>query len=287
VTERPSDLAVVVVNYNAGEHLLNCLSSLFTAGGDATLEVVVVDNASADGSVERAEGEHSTVRFIRNPDNRGFSAGVNQGVAATTAPFVFLLNPDAEITSGTVSGLVKIAEDRPRVAAVGPLIRNPDDTVYSSGRKFPTIMEGLGHAFFEPFWPNNPFSRSYKLAEWDRSNEREVDWVSMACMLLRRSALQDVGLLDEHFFLYAEELDLCTRLKAAGWKVLFTPEVEVVHEGGVSTGLSRRMALEHSKSIYRYFAKHRARGWRRALLPFAWLALRVRAELVSRRRRAG
>ena len=278
-----SDLAVVIVNYNAGDHLLGCLASVFAAAGDAILEVVVVDNDSSDGSTERAERAHPNVTCIRNRDNRGFSAGVNQGISSTGAPFVFLLNPDAEIRTGTLSGLVKIAEEHPGVAAVGPLIRNPDGTVYSSGRKFPTLAEGVGHAFLEPFWPNNPFSRSYKLAHWDRSSERFVDWVSMSCMLLRRRALEEVGLLDERFFLYAEELDLCTRLKAHGWHVLFTPEVEVVHEGGVSTGLSRRMAVEHSRSIYRYFAKHRAMGWRRVLLPFAWLALRVRAELVATR----
>ena len=285
MTENP-DLAVIIVNYNAGEHLLSCLSSVFASAGDATLEVVVVDNHSVDGSTERAERAHPDAKFIRNRDNKGFSAGVNQGIRASGAPFLFLLNPDAEVKTGTLSGLVKIAEDHPRVAAVGPLIRNPDGTVYSSGRKFPTLAEGVGHAFLEPFWPNNPFSRSYKLARWDRSSKRHVDWVSMSCMLLRRRALEDVGLLDERFFLYAEELDLCTRLKAAGWQVLFTPEVEVVHEGGVSTGLSRRMALEHSRSIYRYFAKHRAKGWRRILLPLAWLALRVRAELVAGRKGA-
>jgi GT2 family glycosyltransferase len=283
LTDSPN-LAVVVVNYNAGDHLLGCMSSVFASAGEANVEVVVVDNDSVDGSTDRAERSHPDARFIRNRENRGFSAGVNQGIQATTAPYVFLLNPDAEIKTGTLSGLVKIAEDHPHVAAVGPLIRNPDGTVYSSGRKFPTLGEGVGHAFLEPFWPNNPFSRSYKLAEWDRQSARHVDWVSMSCMLVRRRALEEVGLLDERFFLYAEELDLCTRLKSAGWQVLFTPEVEVVHEGGVSTGLSRRMALEHSKSIYRYFAKHRATGWRRVLLPFAWLALRLRAELVATRK---
>jgi GT2 family glycosyltransferase len=106
-------------------------------------------------------------------------------------------------------------------------------------------------------------------------------------MLIRRRALDEIGLLDEGFFLYGEELDLCTRLRDGGWQVVYTPEVEVTHEGGVSTGRSRRMNLIHSRSIYRYYRKHRARGWKRMLLPLARLALRARAELVSIARRSG
>ncbi len=279
------DVAVVIVNYNAGEHLLRCLASVFASAGDATLEVFLVDNASHDGSARLAASKHTEIHLVENPDNRGFSAAVNQGVRWSRAPFVFLLNPDAEVSAGTIGGLAKLARERPRIGAIGPMIRNPDGTVYLSGRKFPTVGEAVGHAFIGPFRPDNRFSRAYALADWDRSTEREVDWVSMSCMLLRRTALDDVGLLDERFFLYGEELDLCTRLRDAGWKVLFTPEVEVAHEGGVSTGRSRRMHLIHSRSIYLYFAKHRVRGWRRVLLPFAWISLRLRAELAAWRER--
>jgi N-acetylglucosaminyl-diphospho-decaprenol L-rhamnosyltransferase len=283
--EGAADLAVVIVNYNAGEHLRRCLASVFASAGDATLEVFLVDNASRDGSARRAAAEHPGVHVIENPDNRGFGAAVNQGIRWSRAPFLFLLNPDAEVSSGTLGALVKLAAERPRIGAIGPLIRNPDGSVYTSGRKFPTITEAVGHAFLGPFRPDNRFSRAYALADWDRTTEREVDWVSMSAVLLRRAAFDDVGLLDERFFLYGEELDLCTRLHDSGWRVLFTPEVEVVHEGGVSTGRSRQMHLIHSGSIYRYFAKHRARGWRRVLLPFAWLTLRLRAEVAAWRER--
>ena len=114
---------------------------------------------------------------------------------------------------------------------------------------------------------------------WDRSTERQVDWVSGCCMLFPRKAFDEVGLLDESFLLYGEELDMATRLHDAGWTVLFTPEVEILHELGVSTGHSRRMTLMHSASIYRYYRKHRAAGWRTLTLPFAWMALRARAEI--------
>ncbi|HEY7280173.1 MAG TPA: glycosyltransferase family 2 protein [Actinomycetota bacterium] len=283
---RAPDLAIVIVNYNAGAHLLACLSSVLAAAGDATLEVVVVDNASRDGSAQRAAERFPEVRVIETGTNRGFAAGVNVGLRATTAPFVFVLNPDAEVTVGTLGGLAKLARERPRAGLLGPVIRNADGSLYPSGRTFPSIAQAVGHAFVGPFDPDNHWTRSYTMSGWDRTTERVVDWVSGSAMLLRRAALDEIGLLDEGFFLYGEELDLCTRLRDGGWQVVFTPEVEVTHEGGVSTGRSRRMNLIHSRSIYRYYRKHRARGWRRMLLPFAWVALRVRAELVSVTRRA-
>jgi GT2 family glycosyltransferase len=275
------DLAVVVVNHNAGGYLSRCLASVFANAGGAEVEVVVVDNASSDGSADAARDAFPGARVIETGSNRGFAAGVNVGLRATTAPFVFVLNPDAEIWEGTLERFVKLARERPRAGAIGPMIRNADGTVYPSGRVVPSVGVALGHAFIGPFWRDNPFSRRYRMAGWDRTTEREVDWISGSAFLLRREALEQVGPLDERFFLYAEEVDLFRRLREGEWRVLFTPELEVIHEGGVSTGRSRRMHLIHSRSVYRYFEKHHGRGLRRLLLPFAWLALRLRAEVVS------
>ena len=282
--EGTSDLAVVVVNYNAGPLILRCLRSVFESAGEARLEAVVVDNDSADGSTDLVAGELPDVRLIRNGSNRGFAAAANQGMAATSAPYVLLLNPDAEITAGTLSALLKVARDRPTVGALGPLIREPDGRIYPSARKVPTPAEALGHLFLGLVHPNNRWSRAYTMAGWDRRSERLVDWVSGSCLLLNRSALDDVGLLDEGYFFGVEEVDLCTRMRAAGWDVLFTPELEVLHHVGVSRGRSRRITREHAKGIYRYFVKFRSRGWRVVLRPFVWLALRVWAALLSWRR---
>lgn len=279
----PADLAVVILNYNAGEYLTRSVASVLASAGDASLDVVVVDNASSDGSARAAAAAHPEVRLIENPDNRGTSKGWNQGIRDTTAPYVLVLNPDAEIWQGTLSGLVKMADDRPNAGAIGPMIRNSDGTIYESGRVVPGISVAVGHAFLHPLWPNNRFSRVYRMADWDRSTEREVDWISGACMLLRRKALDEVGVFDERFFLYAEDVDLFKRLRDGGWSVLFTPGLEILHEGGVSIGRSRRANLQHSMSVYRYFEKHQAHGWRRALLPLAWAVLRLRAEGVSLR----
>lgn len=275
------DLAVVVVNYNAGAYLERCVRSVVEASEGLEVDLVVVDNASRDGSARLAAGRHPQVRLIENPTNRGLSAAWNQGARAVDAPWILFLNPDAEISRGDLGAFVKAGERRPDVALLGPVIRNPDGTIYESGRGFPGIMQAVGHAFLGPFAPGNRFTREYRQTSWNRSTEREVGWVSGAAMLIRRSAFEQVGVFDEAYWFYGEELDLCTRLRDAGWKVLATPQLEVMHVGGVSTGRSRRTHLMHSKSVYRYYRKHRATGWRRPTLPLAWAALRARAELVA------
>lgn len=273
-------LAVVIVNYNTGPWLERCLRSLEAARGDLVTDVVVIDNDSHDGSADVAQSLGA--RLIRNPTNRYLSPAWNQGAAATDAPHLLFLNPDTEWWNGSLQQLVEIASHHPRAGIVGPLIRNPDGTVYPSGRRFPKLVDAIGHAFVSPFTRDNPFTRRYEMEGWDRTTEREVDWVSGACMLMPRPVFEAVGGFDEGFPLYGEELDIATRLRDGGWTVVFTPAVEIIHAVGVSTGGERRphrLVVMHSRSMYRYFAKHRAHGWRRVTLPAAWLALRARAEL--------
>ncbi len=274
-----ADLAVVIVNYNAGDYLERCLASLEAHRGDLAMDVLVVDNASSDGSHRKAVAAHPWARLIENPENVYLSPAWNQGIRATSAPFVLLLNPDTEWFAGTLAEYVAVARRHPRTGLIGPMVRNPDGTVYPSGRSFPGVFDAAGHAFFGAVAPRNRFTRRYHLDGWDRRTEREVDWVSGCCMLLPRVALDAVGPLDEGFLLYGEELDLATRLRDAGWTVRFTPAVEIVHEIGVSTGRGRRTYRMHSASVYRYYRKHRAEGWRRLTLPLAWAALRIRAEV--------
>lgn len=280
---RPADLAVVIVNYNAGEYLARCVASVFKATGRLDLDVLVVDNASHDGSARVAVAHEPQLRLIENPTNRGLSAAWNQGAQAVDAAWILFLNPDTEVVHGDLGALLDVAEARADVALVGPVIRNPDGTIYESGRGFPGVVQAVGHAFLGPFVPDNRFTTAYRQTSWDRSTEREVGWVSGAAMLIRRSAFDEAGGFDERYWFYGEELDLGTRLREAGWKVLATPVLEVMHVGGVSTGRSRRTHLMHSQSIYRYYRTHRATGWRRATLPMAWAALRTRAELVALR----
>ncbi|GIU97111.1 MAG: N-acetylglucosaminyl-diphospho-decaprenol L-rhamnosyltransferase [Actinomycetota bacterium] len=274
-----ADLAVVIVNYETGAYLRRCLASLERHRGPIEVEALVIDNASRDGSHRAAVKAHPWVRLIENPTNVYLSPAWNQGARETTAPWLLFLNPDTEWFAGTLAGFVEAARRHDRVGIVGPMIRNPDGTVYPSGRTFPGVFDALGHALWSPLSRRNPFTRRYELADWDRRSEREVDWVSGACMLIPREAFEEAGGFDEGFRLYGEELDLATRMRELGRRVLFTPSAEVIHEGGVSTGRTRRFLLMHSQSIYRYYRKHRARGIRRATLPLAWAVLRARAEL--------
>ena len=274
-----AELAVIIVNYNTGDYLERCLASLDTHRGDVGIDVVVIDNASVDGSHTRAIAAHPWARLIENRENIYLSPAWNQGIRATDAPYVLLLNPDTEWWVGTLADYVAVARAHPRAGIVGPMIRNLDGTVYPSGRPLPSVVDAVGHGFVGPIMPDNRFTRRYHMEGWDRTTEREVDWVSGACMLLPRKVFEDVGMLDEAFPLFAEELDMATRLRDAGWSVLYTPDVEVLHALGVSRGRSRRMSVMHSTSVYRYYRKHRAAGWRKLTLPFAWTALRARAEI--------
>src|SRR5919109_108574 len=199
-----TDLAVVVVNHNTGNYLARCIASIASSAGELRTEIVVVDNASVDGSAEGAAGP--SVRLIRNPDNRGFARAANQGIAATEAPVILLLNPDAEVVGGSLQALVKVAGERPRAGAIGALVRNPDGSVQPSARRVPRLGEALAHAFLGPVWPRNPWTRSYTMADWDRATEGEVEWVSGSAMVLRREAFEGVGAFDQGYFMYVEDV---------------------------------------------------------------------------------
>ena len=279
------DVTVVVVNWNSGEDLTSCARSVVESAGEATVELIVVDNCSRDESTEFALKACPEIRIVRNAVNRGFGAAANQGMRIARAPWIFLLNPDARVSEGTFAGLAKVATEHRRAGAIGVLTRDEEGSIYPSARKVPGYAEAAAHALVSPFVPDNAWSRAYTMADWDRASERMVDWVSGSSVLLRRVALDEVGLFDEQFFMYVEDLDLCTRMRNAGWEVWFSPEMEVVHRIGSVTRGKRRMTVEHSKSMYRYFVKHRSPGFRSLLRPAAWLVLMARAEIVTRRRK--
>jgi N-acetylglucosaminyl-diphospho-decaprenol L-rhamnosyltransferase len=279
MTDRLPDLAVIIVNYNTGDYLERCLASLEAHRGELLIDVLVIDNASHDESHRAAVKAHPWARTIENRQNVYLSPAWNQGIGATEAPYVLLLNPDTEWWHGSLADYVAVALAHPRAGMIGPMVRNTDGSVYPSGRPIPGVVDAVGHAFLGLIAPRNRFSKRYHMDAWDRTTEREVDWISGCCMLSPRRVFDEVGLLDESFLLYGEELDMATRMRDAGWSVLFTPKVEILHAIGVSTGRSRRMSLMHSASIYRYYRKHRASGWRRLTLPLAWTALRARAEI--------
>jgi len=271
-------MAAVVVNYESGPALARCLDGLRTGGVE---DLVVVDNGSADGSLAGVTGRFAGVEVVVPGSNLGYGSAVNRGMAATTAPFVLVGNPDIEVGPEALGVMASVLEGDPGCALVGPLIRTPAGDRYPSARTFPSLVDAAGHALLGLFAPNNRFTRSYQQADLvvGGAGPRVVDWVSGACFLVRRTAFEQVGGFDEAYFMYAEDVDLCWRLGRAGWRVLYAPDAEIVHLQGVSTDRHPfRMIVEHHRSLLR-FAVRSSRGWRRLLLPLVALGIGVRAGL--------
>jgi N-acetylglucosaminyl-diphospho-decaprenol L-rhamnosyltransferase len=270
-------VAAVVVNYNAGAVLLDCVRSLRAEGVD---EVVVVDNASTDGSLAALRASDPAAVVVETGANLGYGAAANRGVAASSADLVLVMNPDTTVEPGTIKALVAALEADPRLAIVGPRIENSDGSVYPSVRTFPALGDALGHAFLHPFAPRNRFSRRYRMLDWDHGAPAEVDWVAGTCLLVRRSVFDQLGGFDERYFMYVEDVDLCWRAGQAGWRVGYEPAGRVGHLIGVSSDQAPyRMILEHHRSLYR-FAAVSLRGRRRLLLPLVAIGLGVRVLLV-------
>ena len=273
----------VVVNYNAGEHLLNCVASLRAEGID---DVVVVDNGSADGSVERLRTVDPAVRVVRPDRNRGFGAGANVGARHVQGQFVLVCNPDVVLHPGCLAALVDAATADAELAVVGPKILDADGVRYPSARSFPSLPEAFGHAFVGLFSEANRWTRRYKLPEPSGRRREPVDWVSGACLLCRLDAFSSVGGFDERYFMYVEDVDLCWRLRRAGWRAGYEPQAVVTHVQGVSTSRHPyRMVVAHHRSMWRFAARSTS-GVRRGALPVVALGIAVRLVLVCARRAA-
>jgi N-acetylglucosaminyl-diphospho-decaprenol L-rhamnosyltransferase len=267
------NVSAIIVNYNAGEHLRECVRSLRADGVD---DVVVADNESRDGSLDALD---SDVTVVRTGANLGFGTGANRGAAHASAASDALLvcNPDLVVEPGLAESLAAALERDPGLGIVAPRIDNTDGTTYPSPRIFPGLFDAFGHAFFGFFKPDNRFTRRYRMLGVDRSQPSDaVDWVSGSCFLVRRTAWEQLGGFDESYFMYAEDVDLCWRAHRAGWRVGFEPEARVVHVQGVSANqVPYRMILEHHRSLLR-FAARTTTGPARALLPVVAVGLGVR-----------
>lgn len=279
-------VAAVVVNYNARDHLRVCLQSLAAEG---VKQVVVVDNGSTDGS--RRVAEDSGARWVDSGGNLGYGRAANRGAsdpAVAGAEYLLVCNPDLELRAGCVAGLVATLSADPAIGVAGPRLSNPDGSLYPSARTFPDLLDAMGHGLLGFVAPRNPFTRRYRLLDWDHAEQATVDWVSGACFLIRRSAWDSVGGFDPSYFMYMEDVDLCWRLGRAGWRVAYQPAAEVVHTQGVSADQHPyRMLAAHHLSMWR-FARRTSTGRRRAALPVVFVGLAARlAVSVTRRRLAG
>jgi GT2 family glycosyltransferase len=255
------DLSIIIVSWNVRELLRCCLASVDAGRGALALEVIVVDAASHDGSAAMVAAEFPWVRLLARSDNVGFPRGNNLGMALANGRYLLLLNPDTEIVGDALTTLVAYLDAQPQVGMVGPQLLNSDGSVQSSRRRFPS----LATAFFESTWLQ-PYAPPSLLADFYVQDVADgetavVDWLMGACMLTRRTLFEQVGGMDEAYFMYSEELDWCYRIKAAGWQVVYLPTAQVVHHAGKSSEqavTARHVNFQRAK--LRYFRKYHGRG---------------------------
>lgn len=276
-----SEVAAVVVAYNSGHVLTECVQSLRAAGLG---EIVVVDNASTDDSVAAAASAVPRIKVVTSPRNAGFGGGVNRGVATTETEFVLVCNSDITVERSGLECLVDRLAGDPRAALVGPQLCRPDGTPSVSARAFPTLGRSWRQAFAHVLRPEGRTARRYAARNSNiAAGGGEVDWVTGACFLARREAFEAIGGFDESYFMYVEEVDLCWRLHRAGWRVLHEPRARVFHVGGASA--ARRpyaMIVAHHRSLWR-FARRTSEGAARLALPLVAAGVVVRGVLVSTR----
>jgi N-acetylglucosaminyl-diphospho-decaprenol L-rhamnosyltransferase len=250
-----ADLSIIIVSTNEAHWLEPCLRTVFEHAGGAQLDVVVVDNGSTDGTSALVETRFPAARVVTS-ENRGFAHANNQGAVTGTARYVLFLNPDTEVVEGTFGELVEALDARPVVGLAGVRQVTADGTLWPTIRYFPGVTRALGEALVSERWPLRPQwagERELDLSLYER--ELECDWTSGSFMLARREALLSAGLLDERFFIYSEEPDLCLRMKRAGWTVRHLPTMTIVHHAGKG-GVRPKLVAQDAFTRRQYAEKH-------------------------------
>lgn len=273
------DISIIIVSWNTKEILRQCLRSVYEHTPELEIETIVVDNASSDGSAEMVLSDFPQVVLIENNDNRGFAAANNQGMSLATGRYFLLLNSDTIILKNAIEKCVDFADRNTDAAVVGCRVLNADRSLQPTCFMFPSILNMfLSASYLYKIFPQTRFFGREKMTWWQRDSVEEVDVVTGCFMLVRKAAIDQIGQLDEQFFMYAEETDWCYRFKKTGWKILFTPDAEIIHLGGQSSKKVReKMVIQLRLSILDFMKKHRSRFEYRtaSLLVFAFFALRV------------
>jgi GT2 family glycosyltransferase len=252
------DVSIIVVSWNTKDILRDCLKSINEQTKIITYEVIVIDNASTDGSVETVKKEFPQVILIENTKNRGFAAANNQGIAIAKGRYLLLLNSDTIILDNTVSKTVAFADAHKEAAVVGCRVLNSDRSLQPTCFMFPSVLNMfLSSTYLYKCFSRSRFFGRERMSWWNREDEREVEVVTGCFMLVRREAIKQVGVMDDQFFMYSEETDWCYRFKKAGWKVMFTPCAEIIHIGGQSSKkIAAEMGLQLWGSILQFINKH-------------------------------
>ena len=271
------DLTISIVSYNSLNFLRDCLNSILENPPSLKYEIIVVDNASTDGSHELVQKNFPQVKLLHNSKNTGFAAANNKAISKTNSKYILLINSDCKVHKNSLDNLVNFMEKNKKAGTAGPKIINSDGSVQLSCRKFPSIFNAAFHTILINIVPNNPFSRKYKLADANRDTPFEVDWVSGSAMIIRRKALEDTGTIDERYFMYVEDLDLCYRMWQKNWKVYYYPCASILHHIGGSSGNGELKAcFRMQRSVFYFFWKNYKKSWKVLLIPLLIIVLAFR-----------
>lgn len=242
-------LSIVIVSWRSKDYLKKCLYSIYYNLKNITFEIIVVDNGSKDGTADMIKINFPAVAFFYNNDNYGFSKANNQGIKHSRGKYVLILNPDTLIMNAAIQKLMMFLDKHVDIGAIGPKILNPDNSVQlTCARNFPTpLTEFFSTMIIFKKLSNYRIFGEYLLAYWDHNNSRQVNALSGACMMIRRRTFDKIGLFDERYFMYAEDLDICYRIKKKGWKIWYLPEAQIIHYGGQSSS----QAVE--ETYFRYY----------------------------------
>lgn len=275
--KKASKLSIIIVSYNSSNLLEECLDSIFKYPCGQNYGIIVVDNNSTDGSQELVRKKYPGVELITNTSNVGFAAANNMAIKSTDSDFILLLNSDCQVYGNSLDKMLGFIESITEAAVVGPKIINSDGSIQYSCRKFPSIIDAGLHSILVNIAPDNPVSRKYKLVDISREKPFEVDWVSGSCMLVRRQALLSTGFMDENYFMYVEDIDLCFQMWKKSWKVFYYPHAEILHHVGGSTNVGKVAAsVRMQKSIFYFFWKNYGKSWKILLIPLLVVVLGLR-----------
>lgn len=253
------DVSILIVSWNTKHVLHDCLASVYKETKGITFEVIVIDNASTDASTKMVTAEFPSVILIENSVNRGFAAANNQGITIAQGRYLLLLNSDTRVLDNAVAKTLSFADAHPEAAVVACRVLNPDRSFQPTCFMFPSVVNMiLSSSYLYKLFPSSRLFGREEMTWWGRDNVREVDVVGGCFMLVRREAIEQVGRMDEQFFMYCEETDWCYRFKKTGWKVLFTPHAEIIHLGDQSTKQKKHeMFLQLWGSMLLFFKKHK------------------------------
>lgn len=253
------DLSIVIVNFNTGKFIFRCLEFIKKNPPQKSYEIFVVDNNSKDNSIEFIQKHYPEVKLIKNSLNFGFSYANNQAIIRSRGRYILILNPDTVVTKGAIDKMVEFMDRNQDAGVGGAKMLNFNGSIQYSCRRFPTLFYvffGRQSAIIK-FLPSNRISRKYLMMDEDYSTSMEVDWVFGASMILRRKALEEVGVFDEDYFIFLEDTDLCYRMREKGWKVYFIADAVIFHHLGVTREhFWKTTLLNHNLGMLKFFKKH-------------------------------